>query len=752
MSGFADLVDSDTDSAPTQPAQKKSFADLIDPPSKSSSPLAPTFQTTPDKAAAMRSSIAASGNSALLQSFDRQFPGAAGPQRLGAQQLAELQGVATPQELAALGGTPAPVAVAVAPTATPPTVVRTGAAQIPGYEQSDTAPQTASPSLWDRAIGVGEAGLHAITGMAGGVAGTAAAGNTIAKQVLAGVTGAPLSPDLQGEAVQRSYDNAAQQFTYQPRTQAGQDATDALEGNKLYQSLPALAGVAHTIPSGGSAATAQAGRATIQAMRNTFAERALRASDATDRAEPTGSPGTSVTATQPNPLSAAQTASSNSLTPSSAFEDLPKNGSSALPQEVQNQRAQVLQSVGLDAARKSALAGDGPSAATDAQSAKLGTPAGRAMYAQLKNERDTMNSYADSLVRDTGGTAVADQNADYARGTNISTALDSIKDWYDGNISNLYGVANKRAAGVPTSLDTFANAMNDPSHLTNSDRIALKPALASYVKKAGMSVGDDGQISGTVAQAETVRKYLNEQWSPQNSKFIGTLKDAIDDDVTKSAGDDVYAAARQMRTDRANTLDNPNGISKIMDSSGPNGMNRAVPTEKIPTVIASMPVDQLTHVVNTLRNAPEEVQPQAQTALSEIKAHFANQIRNIGSSQAGQFNAKDVGSYLRANAARMAPLFSPDEMQNFQNLHQAGQILAKDQSYPGAAVQEHNLLQSGLMLGLHKGATGLGAFVGGVPGAVVGDYIGGKAAKAVGDKASLKAAQGRLTRLSDFPQ
>jgi hypothetical protein len=116
--------------------------------------------------------------------------------------------------------------------------------------------------------------------------------------------------------------------------------------------------------------------------------------------------------------------------------------------------------------------------------------------------------------------------------------------------SALYKAADERAGGVPTKLDGFKTILDDSSELTNSDRVHLQGAVNAYIKKLGMS-GEDGSVAGTAKQAETIRKYLNEQWSPQNSKLVGKLKDALDEDVTASAGDDIYAEARKVRTMRA---------------------------------------------------------------------------------------------------------------------------------------------------------------------------------------------------------
>ena len=178
--------------------------------------------------------------------------------------------------------------------------------------------------------------------------------------------------------------------------------------------------------------------------------------------------------------------------------------------------------------------------------------------------------------------------------------LEDLKTHFDTQTRSLYNQADAKAGGDPVALKNFTDVLNDDSEMTNSDRVHLRGAVNSYLGKLNMA-GEDGSVNGNVNQAETVRKYLNQNWSPQNSKLVGKLKNALDDDVTQSAGEDVYAQARAMRTQRGNTLDNPNGIAKLMDASGPNGINRAVPVEKVADTITSLPVDQSGHIVNTLK-------------------------------------------------------------------------------------------------------------------------------------------------------
>lgn len=426
----------------------------------------------------------------------------------------------------------------------------------------------------------------------------------------------------------------------------------------------------------------------------------------------------------------------------------PAPGQKSLPDAERLRRAQVLKSVGLENARASALTGDAKAAATDLQTSKLDNTAGNMMRAQLDAEKAALGSHAEGLVRDTGGTHGLDQSATYARGNAIVAPLDALKDYFDRRTSELYKAADERAQGVPTELDNFRKVLGDDAQMTNADRVHLRGAVNSYAKQLSL-IGEDGRVFSNAQQAETMRKFLGENWSPANGKFVAKLKDALDKDVMSAAGEDVYSQARSLWKEKANTLDNPNGIAKIMDASGPEGINRAVPIEKIADSVAGMSVKQLSHVVETLKNVPAEIQPAAAQALSEVKAQFANKVHAVGTSQAGQWNAKGVTSYLNDNAERMKLVFSPEEIAAFKNLNDAGHILAKDQSYPGAAVQQHNLVRAGVAHGLQAAGASVGGLVAGPAGAAVGGFLGNRTAAAIGEAASTRAAKARLTSLAD---
>jgi hypothetical protein len=425
-----------------------------------------------------------------------------------------------------------------------------------------------------------------------------------------------------------------------------------------------------------------------------------------------------------------------------------------LPLEEQTRRAGILKNVGIEDMRRSALTGNEKEAATDFQQSKVNNQAGDLIRARLDAERAALTKHAETIVQDTGGTTGSDSSTAYARGSAIIEPLDKLSDFFNRQIRSLYKQADARAAGQPTALERFNDVLGTDSKFANTDTISLRNGVRARMKELGLIDKDGNVLPATVDQAESLRQYMNEEWSHRNGFRIRELKEALDDDVTSSAGEDIYGQARALRRMRAVTLDEPNGIGKLMDASGPEGINRAVPVEKIADTVAGMPVDQLAHVVRTLRTVPEELQPGAQAALSEIKAHFANKVLDAGAGRVGQWGARDVSRYIRNNKAKLEMVFGPEELSKLSDLEEAGRILRLDQSYPGAAVQEHNLVRRGAMAAIRAGAAAAGGAAGalvGAPGAgaAAGEIAGAKLTARFSEAAALRAAQKRFVRIQD---
>lgn len=586
------------------------------------------------------------------------------------------------------------------------------------------------------------------------------AGEFIANQVtglgataIGGLKG--ISELVQGhgiDAATNAVNNTQDSLTYVPKTDMGKKIQDVASSPLNPMNYPSEAGDYlgdKTLELTGSPALATAVNTGVNALPLLFlkkggkaiAEKPLLTQDATIKSTNTTIP----SAEKPPNLNTVQPEFQESAPV--AYEG------KKLPLDEQNKRADTLKRIGLNDARQSAIEGDNKTAATEYQQSKLDNVSGNYMRSVLDSERNALETHADNIVKDTGGTSGLDESAKYSRGQTILTPMDKLKTYFDDSINNLYEKAHERAAGVPVDMPSLHQAIggDQADFLGTTQGESLLKGVNARMKSLGMIDDNGNPAQVTVKQAERLKQYLGQQWQPITSRLIANLKDSIDEDVTKSAGEDIYQQARKTRYERAKTLDDPNGIAKVMDSSGPNGINRKVNIEKIPDEITGLPVDQLAHIIKTLKDIPPEILPYSMQAINEIKAHFANKIHQAGSQRVGQWGARDVNKYLNNNAEKLKIVFNQDELNKIRDLNDAGNILKKDQSYPGAAVQEHNLIKSGTMGALRGGGAAIGSIAGPV-GAAVGGYVGDVAARKFSDASSLKATQKKMTKLSNFPK
>jgi hypothetical protein len=267
-------------------------------------------------------------------------------------------------------------------------------------------------------------------------------------------------------------------------------------------------------------------------------------------------------------------------------------------------------------------------------------------------------------------------------------------------------------------------------------------------------------MSGTALQAETVRKWLNQERTNANGRFVDALKDSLDNDVGKSAGGPIYDEARKLWQQRQNTLADPKGIASLIDEEG---TNRAVPFERVPDNVTRLPQDQFAHIVKTLREMPPELQDVSNAALGEIKSQFMNKMLEASTSTRGGngrpfWNGAGVKSVLKENSGKLQALMSPDEMKALDTLQKAGDILSFDPGYPGAAAQAQNAVKRGLMSNLiGHSVTGAGAAAGslvGMPGtgAVLGRIAGEKAQSAAASRGALAKWQKGAVNLKELMQ
>jgi hypothetical protein len=212
-------------------------------------------------------------------------------------------------------------------------------------------------------------------------------------------------------------------------------------------------------------------------------------------------------------------------------------------------RAQTLRDIGLKEARESAITGDAKETGTDYQTGKLDGAAGDRMTGVINGERAALQNYAGQIADSTGGSRGMDQADLYNRGNVIAKPVEQLGDYFDSKIKDAYAATDANTQGMPLDLPTTGNFLQSEraSFLGTVEGKQLREGVLTRMRDLGMMDQDGNVQQATVKQAEQLRQYLGDQWTPRTSRLIGKMKDAIDDDVTRAAGSDIYASARATR-------------------------------------------------------------------------------------------------------------------------------------------------------------------------------------------------------------
>ena len=147
----------------------------------------------------------------------------------------------------------------------------------------------------------------------------------------------------------------------------------------------------------------------------------------------------------------------------------------------------------------------------------------------------------DDAVQKTGGNPVSAENpiAEHVKARSIEL---------DKQVSAVYK-ATREAVGKEKVI-RLDGALTSIKRNAHEDR-GIASSLKSELKARGL-IGEDGKVSGriSVEQAEDFRQYVNTFYQDAGAKgrsLIKTVKDAIDDDVGRVAGPDIYLPARKAK-------------------------------------------------------------------------------------------------------------------------------------------------------------------------------------------------------------
>jgi hypothetical protein len=426
----------------------------------------------------------------------------------------------------------------------------------------------------------------------------------------------------------------------------------------------------------------------------------------------------------------------------------PEGGSLNTQRQLEN--IELMKKIGLNEQRPSAISGNKFQAGMEYENTKLDNQVGQVARDQLAKEQQAIKSYASNIVADTGATAGTPE----AIGQSIRAPLQGLSDYFDAQIGKLYDAAKENAGGMGAVDPKNLNALignNDfrESLLSSPAGTTLLGSIERQIKRfqgAPIPGETPPPAPNTVNSAENLRKWLNSQWSPGNSRLIGQVKEALDTDVANAGGSGVFDQARALHGLRKDTLDNPNGISKLLTEKGPGGINQAIPDEKVASNLLTMPTGQFSHVLETLSSLPDNLAPQGNQAIAEIRGALAKRIYQAGDSGGTQngpsmWNAANVTRAMNANRSKMDMLFTPEQLDRFNTLHDVGHILQSPTAYKGAAAQGYNFLQSGAVKAPALGLAGLGAYLGGPVGSMLGGALGSVASGAAKAKIDASMAQ-----------
>lgn len=438
---------------------------------------------------------------------------------------------------------------------------------------------------------------------------------------------------------------------------------------------------------------------------------------------------------------------------------LAKN-SGDVPAEEQATRAGIVKEVLNDSKedagiRTGVLTGNEQTLRSEYQAAKNPnqTPANAMMADQISAEQRALPKFAEQRVEATGADPTLTN--DYQRGETINSAFygdGGLKDYLNQQKAKIYQAALEKNGSTQIPIDTTEEMLKDPQFTAGAKLMKHESVVggAQELLNLAKTVGFKDPITGTqyapgsVAAYQAVTKALNKGWTPENSATIGKINDAINQDIAKSGGGDLYQLGNKIHRLDKGLLSDSAGISDVFGEVDPNGIQTGKDFDRIPKTLNNMPLDQWRHIHDTLdtmsqgylRGAPEgmdaiptELRQAATRAKAEMEGALAREVHSQGASNAGGWNANSANKTLNGRVGqKILDVFPPDEVRKFQVLNAAGHIMPGTHPYEGAAAQttrmgnepgfvENYAPKAGILLGAKTGIPGA---------ALVGEKVGTK--------------------------
>jgi hypothetical protein len=397
---------------------------------------------------------------------------------------------------------------------------------------------------------------------------------------------------------------------------------------------------------------------------------------------------------------------------------LAKN-SGDVPASEQSTRAGIVKEVLNDAnedagIRTGVLTGNEQTLRSEYQAAKNPnqTPANTLMADQIGAEQRALPKFAQQRVDATGADPTLTN--DYQRGETINSAFygeGGLKDYLNQQKAKVYQAALEKNGSTQIPIDTTEGLLQDPQFTAGSKLMKHESVvggaqdLLSLAKNVGFKDPVTGAqyAPGSVAAYQAVTKALNKGWTPENSVTVGKINEAINQDIAKSGGGELYQLGNKIHGLDKGLLSDSAGISDVFGDVDPNGVQTGKDFDRIPKILNNMSLDQWRHIHDTLdtlsrgklRDAPEgmdpvppELQQAAARAKAEMHGALAREVYSQGASNVGGWSASKANQSLNGRVGqKILDALPPDEIRKFQVLNAAGHIMPGAHPYEGAGAQ-----------------------------------------------------------------
>lgn len=397
-------------------------------------------------------------------------------------------------------------------------------------------------------------------------------------------------------------------------------------------------------------------------------------------------------------------------------------------------RQNVLQEVGIDVTRRSALEGNPKEASSQYITSKADQgPYATGMTNQINYEKKALDTHFGKIANESGGEVprygTPEQQGDLIKiGDKVKDALNEGYKKHIAEGKKLYEDAAKQHGDKPVSVDKFSEFLKQDENFAYEKEKGLQSAIKTYMQRKGLMDKDGNVQPMTVADAEGVRQFINDKYNFETSGLIKKMKDQIDNQVFEQVGGETYQNARKHWAKGKETYENPKAIGDLLSDRG---VNQKIASEDVMNRVSGLKQSQFKHLVETLRNDGQT------SALNQIKTSLVDEIRRAGQSATNEpFNSVKASKTAAALGEKLKVAFAddPKALDRIYKGLEAANILHIPTSYPGAAVQG-NLLKnkfSDIAIQRTMGAAGgsTGAFFGGPAGGAVGyaagEFAGGK--------------------------